>query len=675
MAKASLELIINGSVGAGFNEMLSRVKSGIAGLQNGAAFETAGAGVATFTGKVQKLGATLEKHRQSFLQGVGLGGGLGNLISGAAVGAGLTSSVNAAIDFEEKFAEVKKVLDGTDAEIENLRNTLKGLTRELPATHGQLAEIAAAAGQMGIAMEKIPTFVTMAAKAVTTFEGMGALEAGEIMGKLSNIYKIPIEELQARVLDPANEISNKMQVAGAEVTRLMQEIGGSAANIGLGTDGAAALSAALVAVGNSAAESGTSISTGLARLQGAAAGAAKFRKPLELMGITAEELAQMLKEPEQGLYNVFNAIRQIESGTTRTQILQGFFGLEHQAKFALLINDLEKYTDALAYAKTAAGSMEKEYAARAATTANAAIIFKNAIADFKMGIGDSLLPALNSLLHTVTPAIQVLGGFIAKNQTLTTVMLGSAAAVIFGGFAIKSFLFVLGSAALVVTKLIGLFRFLAPAIKMVGTAIAFVGRLLLLNPIGLLITGIATAAFLIYKYWEPIKKFFSGLWDTIKSVLSGLYEKMVSFGAHLIEGLIAGLKKAGGAVWNAIKGVGETVKGAFKSVLQINSPSKVFQGFGENIGQGLILGVNATKGAANRAMSELANPRLKTGGAGFAGGAAGNMRITYSPTINLAGAAENVKREVSDALKNSQVEFEKMFKRMVTQNERRALVW
>ena len=30
-----------------------------------------------------------------------------------------------------------------------------------------------------------------------------------------------------------------------------------------------------------------------------------------------------------------------------------------------------------------------------------------------------------------------------------------------------------------------------------------------MNPIGLVITAIAGAAYLIYRYWEPIKGFFS----------------------------------------------------------------------------------------------------------------------------------------------------------------------
>ena len=38
-----------------------------------------------------------------------------------------------------------------------------------------------------------------------------------------------------------------------------------------------------------------------------------------------------------------------------------------------------------------------------------------------------------------------------------------------------------------------------------------------MNPIGLIITGIAAGAYLVYRYWTPIKGFFLGLWGGIKS--------------------------------------------------------------------------------------------------------------------------------------------------------------
>src|SRR5690606_28676118 len=59
------------------------------------------------------------------------------------------------------------------------------------------------------------------------------------------------------------------------------------------------------------------------------------------------------------------------------------------------------------------------------------------------------------------------------------------------------------------------------ALPLVGQAILWIGRALMMNPIGLAVMAIAGAAYLIYKNWEPIKSFFLGLWEEIKAGFNG----------------------------------------------------------------------------------------------------------------------------------------------------------
>jgi phage-related tail protein len=66
-----------------------------------------------------------------------------------------------------------------------------------------------------------------------------------------------------------------------------------------------------------------------------------------------------------------------------------------------------------------------------------------------------------------------------------------------------------------ISGLAKVFRVLGTVLMFVGRVILIVGRAMLLNPIGLAITAIAGGAFLIYKYWEPIKGFFKNLWSGI----------------------------------------------------------------------------------------------------------------------------------------------------------------
>jgi len=61
------------------------------------------------------------------------------------------------------------------------------------------------------------------------------------------------------------------------------------------------------------------------------------------------------------------------------------------------------------------------------------------------------------------------------------------------------------------------FSTLISVFKYVGTAAKF----LFMSPIGLAILAVCAAAFLIYKYWEPIKEFFIKLWASVVAIFNG----------------------------------------------------------------------------------------------------------------------------------------------------------
>lgn len=176
-------------------------------------------------------------------------------------------------------------------------------------------------------------------------------------------------------------------------------------------------------------------------------------------------------------------------------------------------------------------------------------------------------------------------------------------------------------------------------LKLAGQAILWLGRALLMNPIGLLITGIALSAYLIYRYWEPIKGFFSGLWAEIKAGFNGglagiaglivnfsplglfyrafsgvmsyfgieLPAKFSEFGGMIISGLVSGIGNALGAAKESVVGVGTSIKGWFTETLGIQSPSRVFMGYGANISEGAAIGIADQSGLVRRAALDMAS--------------------------------------------------------------------
>ncbi|WP_019061683.1 phage tail protein [Streptomyces prunicolor] len=93
---------------------------------------------------------------------------------------------------------------------------------------------------------------------------------------------------------------------------------------------------------------------------------------------------------------------------------------------------------------------------------------------------------------------------------------------------------------------------------------------------------------------SQLTSFFSGLPGKIKGALSGAASALVSVGRNLIQGMINGVKAMAGSIASAAKEVvGSAIKSA-KSVLKINSPSKVFIAIGKGVGEGFIIGMTGS---------------------------------------------------------------------------------
>ncbi|MCD4501082.1 phage tail tape measure protein [Chromobacterium vaccinii] len=103
---------------------------------------------------------------------------------------------------------------------------------------------------------------------------------------------------------------------------------------------------------------------------------------------------------------------------------------------------------------------------------------------------------------------------------------------------------------------------LLSGIRLVGQAVLWLGRAAMMNPIGLAVMAIAGAAYLIYRYWTPIKAFFGKVWAAVDSVF-----KRYPILNYLIP--IIGIPRLIIANWGRIKtffsGLWESVKQSMAS--------------------------------------------------------------------------------------------------------------
>lgn len=136
-------------------------------------------------------------------------------------------------------------------------------------------------------------------------------------------------------------------------------------------------------------------------------------------------------------------------------------------------------------------------------------------------IGYEILPRLIPYMIKFADWLDGIAQWMQKNpETLATSIKWIA------GFAIA--MSVLGKVlmGIAVYKFLNMGPLLGGLLRALGTGILFVGRALLLNPIGLVITAIATAALLLWKNWDTVGPKLAAAWDSIKSAFGALADWM-----------------------------------------------------------------------------------------------------------------------------------------------------
>ncbi len=141
-----------------------------------------GSSIEVLKGKYGKLGSAIRSH-QSFL--ASKAHFKSQIIETIGLGLTLAAPIKVAIDFESAMADVKKVVkfDDETKEVDKFAQKLKEMSRTIPLSAAELAQIAASGGQLGIEKEDLLEFTTIVAKMTTAFD-MSAEEAGNAIAKI-----------------------------------------------------------------------------------------------------------------------------------------------------------------------------------------------------------------------------------------------------------------------------------------------------------------------------------------------------------------------------------------------------------------------------------------------------------------------------------------------------------
>jgi TP901 family phage tail tape measure protein len=424
--------------------------------------------------------------------------GKGMAVAAAAVGAALLVSVRAAVQWESAFAGVRKTVDGTPEQLAAVEAGLRNMARELPATHQELAAVAAAAGQLGIARDDILRFTgVMVDLGETT--NLSADEAATALARFSNIMGTSADDVD-RLGSTIVDLGNNSATTEREIVEMGLRIAGAGRQIGLSEDEVLSFAAALSSVGIEAEAGGTAISRTFVTIEQAVRGGGEdLARFAEVAGLSAEEFAAAYRDDAAGAISLFiqglGGIQQ--SGGDVFGVLEDLELGEIRVRDALLraasAGDL--FTDSLTLGSAAweeNTALAEEAAQRYATTEAQLQRTRNAFNDAAISVGEVFGPALASAAEDVgtivgaiadlpDPVLEVVGGF-----TLATTAAG-----------------LLGAAYLILTPKIAAMNATLAATGPLGAKAAGGLRAMqaAAGPIGLAIVGLSLVGGTLAKSW------------------------------------------------------------------------------------------------------------------------------------------------------------------------------
>ncbi|KQE52427.1 phage tail protein [Acinetobacter pittii] len=551
------------------------------------------------------------------------------------------------------------------AQINKLAN---GLGTKLPGTTADFQNMMAVLIQQGISAKAILGGVGEAAGYLGVQMKMPFAEAAEFAAKMQDATKTTEKDMLGLM-----DVIQRSYYLGVDSGNMLQGFAKISAGMKTikaeGLEGAKAI-APLLIMADQAAMAGEAAGNAYSKI---------FKSMMDSKGI-----AKALKDSETGIQMNFTdgkgefggldkMFKQLEklkglSTEARLPILSDMFGNDAetiqalnllidkgQAGYNEVVAKMQKQAALQTRVNAQLGTLKNLKDAAGGTFTSMLALFGEQLApQFKM-----LITGFTNITENVTAWAQknpVLANTIAKVVAGGVLLVGGISAIALGLVTIlgplamlRMSLGVLGGGFGIIT---GLFKMFLMPIKILGTSLLWLGkifltvsRFMMANPIILAITLIATAAFLIYKYWTPISGFFVGIWNTVKSAFSGgitgvsaliinwspiglfyaafakvlswfgvdLPAKFTGFGAMILTGLKNGIMSKIGEVKTALSGAVTGVIDKARNILGIHSPSRVFMGIGDHTMQGMALGISQNHNLPVRATQQATQNVIGTG--------------------------------------------------------------
>jgi len=382
-------------------EQLYRMKS--AWTQAGEALTAVGKKCETISKAMTKAGRTLTTHITTPIAALG------------------TTAVKASMDFESSFAYVRKTVNGTEEEFNQLAAASKRMSTEIATSTDEINAVMATGGQLGIATEHIEEFTRVMIDLSNASTDLDADTAATQLAKFANIMGTSQSQF-SNIGSTIAMLGNNFATTEAPIAEMAMRIAGAGKQIGLTEAQVLGLATALSSVGIQAQAGGSSISKALIKMEVAAAtGGDALKDFARVSGMTEQEFVREWKSDPIKVFQRFieSLAKMNEEGISSVAVLDEIGISEIRLRDTMLraVNATELFANAQDMAESAWSentALAKKAGVIYGTTASKLTNLKNTALMFAQRIGDDLNPTIQQIIDK---ANELLEKFLSMDQS------------------------------------------------------------------------------------------------------------------------------------------------------------------------------------------------------------------------------------------------------------------
>lgn len=379
--------------------------------------------VAAVGSKMQTLGDSIQNVGRKFT------------IVSAAASAALVGITKTAMDFETAFTGVTKTVDGTDQELEEIRQGILNLSKATASGANDIAAVAEAAGQLGVKTENVLDFTeTMVRLGDST--NIVADEAAIAISQLYNVMGSDINTVD-RFGAALVALGNNAQTSEADIMNMATRIGASAKYVGLTEQQVLALATSLSSVGLEAEGGGSAISAVITQIDKDVALNSKTLKTwANVAGLSVNDFKNLWQnDAMSAIQAVVKGMGDASAGGENLNVILDDLGVTSlrqtdtmkrlSSASDLMANMVNISNEAWEENTALINESEKRYG----TTASKITQVKNTVTELCSKLGEILLPIIQKICDGLSKFVNWLSSLSPAAQKVILVVLALVAAL------------------------------------------------------------------------------------------------------------------------------------------------------------------------------------------------------------------------------------------------------